>query len=110
MTVAGKTLTFIQGNTHEGMKWIIVDEERGFPIDITGATLTVLVQSVDTSTTIINRLATIITAINGTCKLVPITGEMDMPGKYKVQLHIIFPDITEVYIQNMNINIISALS
>ena len=110
MVLGGKTLTFVQGNTHEGMKWTIVDEERGFPIDITGATITVLIQSVDTSTTIINRVATIIVPEDGTCKLVPVAGEMDTPGNYKVQLHILFTDTTEVYIQNMFITIISALS
>jgi len=110
MVLGGKTLTFIQGNTHEGMKWTIVDEERGFPIDITGATINVLIQSVDSSTTIIDRIATIITATLGTCKLVPLSPEMDTPGNYKVQLHIVFDDTTEVYIQNMFITIISALS
>jgi len=110
MVLGGKTLTFIQGNTHEGMKWTIVDEERGFPIDITGATINVLIQSVDSSTTIIDRIATIITATLGTCKLVPVNPEMDTPGNYKVQLHIVFDDTTEVYIQNMFITIISALS
>jgi len=110
MSFGGKTLTFVQGNTHEGMKWTIVDEERGFPIDITGATINVLVQSVDGSSTIINRVATTITATEGTCKLVPITGEMNIPGNYKVQLHIVFPDTTEVYVQNMFITIVSALS
>ena len=110
MVLIGGTLTFIQGNTHEGMKWSIVDEERGFAIDITGATINVLIQSVDTSTTIIDRVATIILATNGTCKLVPVVGEMDIPGNYKVQLHIVFADATEVYIQNMFINIIRALN
>ncbi len=110
MGLRGETLFFIQGNTHEGMKWNIVDEARGFPIDITGTTITVLVQSVDTSTTIINRLATIITATDGTCKLVPVATEMDIPGNYKVQLHILFTDATEIFIQNMFITIISVLS
>ena len=110
MVSGGKTLTFIEGNTHEGMKWTIVDEERGFPIDITSSTINVLIQSVDGSTTIISRVATIIDPLIGTCKLIPITGEMDTPGNYKVQLHIVFADTTEVYIQNMFITIISALS
>jgi len=110
MVLGGKTLTFTQGNTHEGMKWTIVDEERGFPIDITGATITCLVQSTDGSTTIINREVTIIDPAFGTCKLVPVTGEMDIPDTYKVQLHMLFTDTTEVYIQNMFITIVSVLS
>ena len=107
---SGKTLIFIQGNTHEGMKWTIVDDKRGFPIDITGATINVLVQNVDGGITIIDRVATIIDPLLGTCNLVPITPEMNTPGNYKVQLHIVFVDTTEVYIQNMFINIISVLS
>lgn len=110
MVLGGKTLTFIQGNTHEGMKWTIIDEKRGFPIDITGATINVLIQSIDTNTTIINKPATIIDATKGTCKLVPVSGEMDTPGNYKVQLHITFADSTEVYIQDMFITVIRALS
>lgn len=110
MVLSGKTLTFTQGNTHESMKWTIVDEERGFPIDITDAIINVLVQSVNSSTTIIDRVATIITGTLGTCKLIPVSPEMDTPGNYKVQLHIVFIDTTEVFIQNMSISIISALS
>ncbi len=110
MSFAGKTLTFIQGNTHEGMKWTILDEERGFPIDITGATINVLVQSVDGALTIINRVADIIDPTLGTCKLVPISTEMGTAGNFKVQLQIIFSDATEVFIQDMFINIISVLS
>lgn len=110
MVLSGKTLTFIEGNTHEGMKWTIVDEERGFPINITGSTINVLVQSVNGTDTIINRIATIIDPTLGTCKLVPISGEMDDPGNYKVQLHIVFADTTEVYVQNMFITIVSVLS
>lgn len=110
MVLSGKTLTFTQGNTHEGMEWTVVDEKRGFPIDIAGATLNVLIQSLDASTTIINRTATIIDPAFGTCILTPIIGEMDIPGNYKVQLHIIFEDATEVYMQNMFISIISVLS
>jgi hypothetical protein len=110
MVLGGKTLTFVEGNTHEGMKWTILDEERGFPIDITGATITCLIQTVDGNTTIIDRTVTIIDPLIGTCKLVPVAGEMDTPGNYKVQLHILFADTTEVYVQNMFITIISALS
>lgn len=110
MVLGGKTLTFIQGNTHEGMKWTIVDEVRRFPIDITGATINVIIQDVDGDPTIINREAVIIDPEFGTCKLVPIAGEMNTPGNYKVQLHISFIDATEVYIQNMFITIISVLS
>jgi len=109
MVLGGETLTFVEGNTHEGMKWSIVDQERGAPIDITGATITVLIQSIDTSTTIVNRVATIIDPTLGTCKLIPVADEMDIPGNYKVQLHILFPDTTEVYVQNMLITIISVL-
>ena len=108
MVLSGKTLTFIEGNTHEGMHWTIVDEARGFPIDITDATINVLIQGVlETTDTIINRAATIIDPTLGTCKLVPIAGEMDIPGNYKVQLHIVFADATEVYLQKMSLNIIS---
>ena len=110
MVLGGKTLTFIEGNTHEGMKWTIVDEERGFPIDITGSTINVLIQGIDGTNTIIDRVATIIDPALGTCKLVPVAGEMDTPGNYKVQLYIVFTDTTEVYVQNMFITIISALS
>ena len=46
----------------------------------------------------------------GTCKLVPVAGEMDTPGTYKVQLHIEFVDTTETYIQNMFITIVNVLS
>ena len=109
MVLSGKTLTFIEGNTHEGMHWTIVDEARGFPIDITDATINVLIQGVDETDTIINREATIIDPTLGTCKLVPIAGEMDVPGNYKVQLHIVFTDTTEVYLQKMSLNIISVL-
>lgn len=110
MVLGGKTISFVQGNTHEGMKWTIVDQKKGFVIDITGATLNVLVQSVDTSITIIDRVATIIDPMLGTSRLIPIAGEMDIPGNYKVQLHIVFSDLTEIYIQNMYVIIISALS
>lgn len=110
MVLGGKTLTFVEGNTHEGMHWIIVDEARGFPIDITSATINVLIQGVDETNTIINRIATIIDPTLGTCNLIPVTGEMDIPGNYKVQLHIIFADTTEAYIQKMSINIISVLA
>ena len=110
MVLGGKTLAFTQGNTHEGMKWTIIDELRRFPIDITGATINVLVQSLDTSITIIDRVATIIDPADGTCKLTPVVGEMDIPGSYKAQLHIVFSDTTETYIQNMFITIISVLS
>lgn len=111
MVLSGKTLTFIEGNTHEGMKWTILDDERGFPIDITGATVNVLVQSVDGDTTIIEREATITDATAGECELIPNSGEMDIPGNYKVQLHVVFADTTELYIQrDMNIVIVSVLS
>ncbi len=109
MVLSGKTLTFIEGNTHEGMHWTIVDQARGFPIDITGATITVLIQDVNETDTIINRVANPIDPILGTCKLTPVAGEMDIPGSYKVQLHIVFADTTEVYIQKMSLNIISVL-
>ncbi len=109
MVLSGKTLTFIEGNTHEGMHWTIVDEARGFPIDITGATINVFIQGVLETDTIINRVATIIDPTLGTCNLIPTAGEMDVPGSYKVQLHIVFADATEVYLQKMSLNIISVL-
>jgi hypothetical protein len=109
MVLSGKTLTFVEGNTHEGMHWTIIDEARGFPIDLTGATINVFIQGVDESNTIIDRVATIIDPTLGTCKLTPVVGEMDIPGNYKVQLHIVFADTTEVYLQKMSLNIISVL-
>lgn len=111
MVLSGKTLTFIQGNTHEGMKWTLKDEESGVRVPLTGATVNVLVQSVDGETTIIDRTASITDAEAGECELIPIDGEMDKPGNYKVQLHIVFSDDTELYIQkDMNIVIISSLN
>ena len=110
MVKSGKTLFFSEGNTHEGMKWTIIDEKWSFPIDITDATITCLAQSLDGSLTIINREVVPIDPTLGTCKLVPVAGEMDTPGTYKVQLHIEFVDTTETYIQNMFITIVNVLS
>ncbi len=104
-TAGGKTLTFIQGNTHEGMKWTIIDKATRLPVDITGATVAVLIQSIDGSTTIINRNATQITPTAGTCKLVPLVTEMDIIGEYIVQLTVTFPDTTIGIIQDMYIKI-----
>jgi hypothetical protein len=83
------------------MKWTIIDKATRLPIDLTGSTIAVLVQSIDETTTIINRNATIIDATAGTCKLVPQTGEMDTAGDYAVQLTITFSDGTIGYIGDM---------
>lgn len=110
MDYRGKTLTFQQYNTHEAMKWTIVDEERGSPINLTAATITCIIQSVDETSTIIDQEVEYIDRVIGEIKLVPTTGDFDTPGLYKVQLKIVYGDTTIAYIQDMFISIISVLS
>lgn len=110
MTRKKKTLYFDAGNSHEGMKWTLRDQSNGIPIDLTGATVDVLVKSMDEETTIIDRSATITDATGGECELIPTAAEMSDSGEYKVQLKITFSDTTVTYIGDMNIIIRDVLS
>lgn len=110
MVLKNKTLIFEEGNSHEGMKWTIIDQSTRIPIDLTGASVEVLVKTIDEQKTIINRSATILDATAGTCELIPTSAEMDTPGQYKVQLKITFADTTVAYLQGMNIIIRAVLS
>lgn len=106
MATGGKTLTFNQYNTHEAMKWTIIDKKTRLPIDLTGASINVLVKDLTETTTIIDSTATIISpATNGQCSYQPVTGEMDISGSYKVQLTVTFADTTKSIIRNMFIKI-----
>lgn len=102
-------LTFIQGNTREGLHFVINDDDTSLPLDLTGATITVYVYDEQChhrlNTVLFSGSCTITDAINGVCEYIPIAGDMSTPGEYLVDLKIDFSNGTTVYLHPAKLTI-----
>lgn len=109
MTV--KTFKFVEGNTKEGLKFTAKNRISGLAIDLTDATATLRVKNNSTDTLIFESVLTIDpdqVTNTGVFYYYPISADMDSDaiGKLVSEVTIIFPDLTEVRIQEPKINIV----
>lgn len=85
-----QSLTFYEGSTISGPKWKMTDSLTNQKTNLSGATITIRVTSVDENKTVLfTGTCTIIDAANGVFQYQFQSGDTDIPGRYAIELILI---------------------
>ena len=99
-------LDFIEGNTKEGIDFIVKDNNDGTVVDLTNSTVTFFVFEEDFTVLLFSKGCTLTNPTQGECNYTPAAGDfVGAEGNYKSQLKIVFLDSTVLRIENLDINI-----
>ena len=84
------TLKIVAGNT--APNWVITCERENVAIDLTGATVSLIIAKGNTITQA-NGVATLVTAASGIISYSPLATDTPTSGSYKIDVKIIYPDL-----------------
>jgi hypothetical protein len=90
--MAVQTIKVVAGNS--APPWLLTAKRAGVAIDVTGATVSLILAKGNTITNAGHQACSLVTPTAGLVKYSPAVTDVPTPGKYKADLKVVYADTT----------------